>query len=202
MSRLSLREAGRLVFRKAVYRNIHMRRYETQAGASAAPRTETRLPVEFLGTGDFEAVLGTTPYVDRSDLERFRRQRTTCIVVRDAGRIIASTWMTAGDVYITELHRVVRVPEDEHFACRGYVDPEYRSHALLAHMLHAYALRLSGDERLWGVIYPWNAASIRSVEKIGWRHTGDYWTRFILTIKVPGEVRFGASAARAPGLES
>lgn len=180
-------EAARLVFRKAVYREVLMGRYEVAAGASQPPSRPLDLHIDFLEDPAFEEVLGTTPYLSAADVDRFKRQHSVCIVARDGDRIAASSWMTRGKVYVAELQRNVHVPEGEHFSCRSYVHEDYRGMSLLSHMIHAYSARLPAEDCIWGVVYPWNMASVRSLEKIGWRHTGEYWTRFVFGVKVPGE---------------
>ena len=186
----STTEAVQLLLRKAIYRNVLMGRYEVPAGSSSPPTRPLDLEIDFLDDPGFDEVLGTSPYLTATNIERFKRQRSVCIVARDGDRIAASSWMTWGDVYVTELHRSVHVPEGEHFSCRSYVNQDYRGKSLMSHMIHAYSMRLPADDLVWGLIYPSNVASVRAFEKIGWRHTGDYWTRFVLGFKIPGERRF------------
>ncbi len=98
--------------------------------------------------------------------------------------------MTSGDVYVSDLHRSIKVPPNEHFSCRTYVHENYRGRDLMSHMLSAYSRQIPPNDIIWGPILRRNTASIRSVEKIGWRHTGDNWTRFVLGHKLPGERHF------------
>ena len=160
------------------------------AGASEAPSLPLDLEVEFVGPEGFDRLLGTSPYLTAEDIEHFAQQRSTCIVVRDGDRVAATSWMTAGDVFVHELQRVVVVPVTEHFSCRSYVDPDYRGRALLGHMIHSYSERLDPDDVVWGLVYGWNTASVLSLERIGWRCTGEYWTRWILGTKRGGERHF------------
>ena len=183
-------EAVQLLFRKVIYRNVLMGRYEVPADSSTPPTKPLDLEIGFLDDSRFDEVLGTSPHLTVADVERFKRQNSVCIVARDGDRIAASSWMTWGEVYVTELQRCIHVPQGEHFSCRSYVDPDYRGKSLLSHMIHAYSSRLSAADRVWGLVYSWNVASVRSLEKIGWRHTGDYWTRFVLGLKIPGERHF------------
>jgi RimJ/RimL family protein N-acetyltransferase len=189
---LSPSEGTRLVFRKLIHRKVLLGRYEMLAGASVAPDVPLALGVDFLGDPDFDQALGSTPYLGAADLEHFRQQESTCIVVRDGSRIVGSTWVTRGRVYVSELHRHVNVPEGEYYMCRSYVEPGYRSMSLMSHMIHAFAQRLPPQDRVWGLCYPRNVASVRSLERLGWRHTGDYWTRFVLGRKIPGKRHFPA----------
>jgi RimJ/RimL family protein N-acetyltransferase len=183
------------VFRKLIHRKVLLGRYEMLAGASVAPQVPLTLELDFLGDPDFDQALGSTPYLAASDLERFRQQESTCIVVRDDDRVVGSTWVTRGRVYVSELHRHVNVPEGEYYMCRSYVDPGYRSMSLMSHMILAFAQCLPPQVRVWGLCYPWNVASVRSLERLGWRHTGDYWTRFVFGRKIPGERHFPARPA-------
>lgn len=181
LRRAGPRGAARLVYRKAIHRKVQMRRYEMPAGASVVPDRPLELPVELHGPGRvdaalFEEVLRDNPHSDPSDLDHFLRQRTCCILVRDGTRIAASTWMTGGRVHVHELGRTVSVDDTEHFLCRSYVDPDYRGLHLLSHMIHAYAASQRPADVLWGLVYDWNVHSIRSLERLGWRHTGDYRT--------------------------
>ena len=187
--------AARLIFRKLVYRKVVLRRYEIKAAESLAPSMPFNLQISFLEATNFDQASGTSPYLTSEDVERFRQQDSICIVVRDGDRVAASSWMTSGNVYVPELHRFIHVPQGEHLSCRTYVNPDYRGRALMSHMIHAYSQRLSPGDVVWGPVYERNVASIRSIERIGWRHTGDYWTRFIFGKKLPGERHF---AARSP----
>lgn len=98
--------------------------------------------------------------------------------------------MTSGRIYVSELHRYLDIPRGEHFSCRTYVQDDRRGQSLADHMIHAYSQSVPPEDRLWGLIYSWNAASIHLVEKLGWRYSGDYWTRFIFGKKLPGERHF------------
>lgn len=64
----------RLVFRKLVYRKVSLRRYEVTASDSQAPRSPLALRVSFLKSPDFDLVLGTSPHLAGTDVERFRQQ--------------------------------------------------------------------------------------------------------------------------------
>ncbi|MBN1461423.1 MAG: GNAT family N-acetyltransferase [Armatimonadetes bacterium] len=182
--------ALRLAFRKLVYRKVSIRRYEVTAANSRAPHRPLSLRIAFLDSPGFDSVLETNPYLSSADVERFRQQNSVCIVLWDGDRIIASSWMTNGRIYVSELHRYIHIPPDEHFSCRTYVRDDYRGRSLADHMIHAYSQRVQPSHCIWGLVYGWNVASIRLVEKLGWRHTGDYWTRFIVGRKLPGERRF------------
>jgi GNAT superfamily N-acetyltransferase len=179
----------RRAYRKAIFRQHLLARYEVRAGESQAPPLRFELEVEFVGSDGFGSVLGTNPYLTTEDVEQFQRQRSTCIIVRDGDRVAATSWMTSGDVLVHELQRVVMVPPTEHFSCRSFVHPDYRGRALLGHMIHAYSARLDPAHLVWGLVYGWNTASVRSLERIGWQCTGEYWTRWILGMKRGGERR-------------
>lgn len=174
------RDLSRLFYRKFVHRNIVMGRYEVRAGDSIAPASAPSLVISRLDPSRFAEAAAGNPYFGGSDLEEFRSRNSVCMVAMDGTRIAASTWMTQGEVYVHELHRTVSVPRQEHFSCRTYVDPEYQGRSLMGHMIHAYAMSVEEDDLLWGLVYEWNMASIRSLEKLGWRRTGRYWTRFLL----------------------
>lgn len=173
-------DAARLVYRKVIHRKVHMLRYEVVAGAQVVPAGDVGLRIELLGPDAFDEVLGTTPYLTEEDLLDFHRQRSTCVVARDGDQIVASTWMTSGQVMVHELHRSVEVSPTEHFSCRSYVDPGLRGRGVFQHLLHAYRLVQDPDDVLWGLVYSWNEASIRALTAMGWRQTGEYWTRFVL----------------------
>ena len=185
-------EVAALVARKFIYRKTTMGRYGVRAGDSQAPPRPHDLQIELWGPDRFAEVLPTNPHLHAEDVEHFRRQETVCIVALDGSRIASSTWMTKGDVFVHELERKIHVPGDEHFSCRSYVDPDYRGRSLLSHMIHAYAVSVSADDELWGLVYDWNVASARSLENLGWRLSGEYWTRVVLTRRFPGERRFPA----------
>ena len=183
-------EIARLAYRKLVYRKVEMGRFGALAKdhVPVAPPTELRL--EVLGKDSYRSVMGTSPHLTAEDIDDFDRQASFCIVALDGDRIAASTWMTWGDVHVHELHRTIEVPPGQHFSTRSYVDPDYRGQALLSHMVNHYADRQAPNDEIWGFIYHWNAASIRSFDKIGWTWTGDYWTRFVLGRKIFGHRRF------------
>ena len=198
-----LREAGpkgaaRLVFRKAIYRNVQMARYEIRAGDSTGPGSDPGLSIELLGPEEFDSVLGSSPYLTADHLRDFRRQRSTCIVALDGNLIAASSWMTSGNVYVHELQRHVDVPSGEHLSCRTYVDDEYRGRALMQHLIHAYATTCQPQDLIWGLIHSWNTASIRSVERLGWRQTGRYWSRYVFGRQFAGEQHFPPRSATSP----
>lgn len=190
-------DAARLVYRKAVYRKVFMGRLGGRTGDSTAPTTPNSLEIDILGPKQYDRTLGTNPYLDEADLGHFHQQDSKCIVVLDGGRIVASSWMTRGEVYVHDLHRTVHVSPTEHFSCRSYVDPAYGGRALMSHMIHTYATGVPADDEVWGLLYPANAASIRSCDKLGWEYSGDYWTKFILSRKVPGERHF----PKRPGMD-
>ncbi len=182
-------EAARLVFRKTVYRKVRMGRYGYFAREAVRPHRPLDLRIALWGPERFDAVHGTNEHLTADDLEHFRRQRTCCIVVLDGERIAASSWMTGGLVYVHELDQVIEVPEGEHFSCRSFVDPDYRGLSLFSHMVYAYTKTLDPDVEVWGFVYYWNTASIRSLANIGWRYSGDYWTTYALWKKLPGSSR-------------
>lgn len=188
-------EAARLVFRKAIYRKVEMRRFDVAARDSLEPQRELDLQIELLGAERFGAVVGTNPYLTDDDLQHFSAQASTCIVVLDDSRIAASSWMTNGHVYVHELQRAVDVPRAEHYSCRTYVSPDYRGRALMQHMLHWYAKHCSPDDLIWGLVFGDNIASIRSLERIGWRQSGEYWSRYVFGKQLHGHRRFPARPA-------
>ena len=186
----TVRALPRRAYRKAIYRQHLLDRYEIAAADSQAPSVPFDLSMEFIGPEGFDRVLGTNPYLTNEDIEQFARQRSTCIVVHDGDRVASTSWMTAGDVFVHELQRELVVPTTEHFSCRSYVDPDYRGRALFGHMIHSYSLLQPPGDTVWGLVYGWNTASVLSIERIGWRCTGEYWTRWILGSKRGGERHF------------
>lgn len=182
-------EALRLVFRKLIYRRIRLGRYEVRAGSSRAPAVEPACEIEILGGGDFDRVLGTSPYLTPEDVSQFRRQESVCMVALDEGHIVASSWMTQGSVFVQDLHRSLSVPTNEHFSCRSYVNPDYRGRSLLGQMLYAYSQTVSPNDIIWGLVFDWNVASIRTLEKLGWRRSAEYQTTFLVGTKLTWERR-------------
>lgn len=182
--------AARLAWRKAVHRRVGMGRYGVPTGDSRTPDRPCEFAVEIWGPERFDEVGGTNPYLHDDDLDLFRSQRSTVIVTLDGDRMAASTWMTGGRVWVSELDRHLDVPASEHFSCRSYVDPDYRGHSLMSHMIHAYSREQPPGDEVWGLVYDWNIASIRSLERIGWRRSGDYWTQVTLGRRTFGERRY------------
>lgn len=170
------RAFARLVWRKAVYRRVLMGRWGVPTGQSMPPRRRCELTIELWGPDRFDAVLSSNPHLTEEDLKRFQAQHTTCIVVLDGDLIVASSWMTNGDVYVHELDNTLTVPRNEHFSCRSYVDDAHHGMALMSHMIHAYSAAQPADDEVWGLVYEWNTSSVSSLERIGWRRSGDYWT--------------------------
>lgn len=183
-------EVVRLAWRKAVHRKVIMGRYGVPTAMSEAPPRPCPFEIEFWGPDRYDAVLGTSPYLTDEDLESFRRQHSTCIVVLDSDQIVASSWMTNGQVFVHELQRTVEVPASEHFSCRSYVDDDHRGMSLLSHMIHAYSVVQPPGDEVWGLVYDWNLSSVRSLERIGWRRAGDYWTSWWFDRPFPGERRY------------
>lgn len=187
-----LRGAGvqggvRLIFRKLVYRNVLMRRYDVPATEAAPPTKSSPYRFEFLEKPEYEAVLASNPHLSEADMTHLRKQRSSSVAVYDGERIIASCWHTSGHVYVGELHRYIEVPEGEHYSCRAFVDPDYRGQDLLHQMYYAYARRVPAGDLLWGLVYPHNTPAIRSAEKLGRTYVADYWTRFVFGRKYPGQ---------------
>lgn len=183
----------RLVYRKLIYRRHLLHRYEVAAVASIPPKRPLEFELDFISDpARFGEVLGTNPYLTGDDIARFAHQRSTCIVVADGqGRILASSWMTSGDVAVHELARTVAVPPNEHFSCRSFVSEDSRGLSLLSHMIHGYAERLPSTDVVWGLVYPWNKPSVDSLERIGWQRTGEYWTSWTLGVKRSGQRYIG-----------
>ncbi|WP_157789611.1 hypothetical protein [Candidatus Microthrix parvicella] len=174
------------MYRKAVYRKVVMRRLGASAGSHVPPRRRVDYRTELLGPDRFDLILATNPHLERSDLDHFHRQRSTCIAVYDGDRIASSSWMTAGSVYHHELQRQIEVPHDQHFSCRSYVDPDYRGQSLFAHMVYTYAQRVPAAQLVWGLVYAWNKASLKSLESVGWEHFGEEWSTYVLGVQRAG----------------
>lgn len=186
-----------MLFRKLVYRKSVMGHYEIVAGESVAPPGVPPVDIRFLRGGDVDEVPGSNPYLSAADVERFRSADPICIVARHGDRLAASSWMIRRDHYVTELQRVVRVREGEHFSCRSYVDESFRGHRLLSHMLYAYATSVAGpSDRLWCLIHDWNVPSARAYERVGWRRRGEMGTVVVLGRKIPVD-RAQASTRRS-----
>lgn len=173
-------ELARLAWRKFVYRKIPMGITSIRAGDTKEPTTPTTCTFEVWGPERYDEILEANPNLAPVDIEHFRRQRTTLIVALDEGRLAASTWMTNGRTWVSELHRTMDIPPNEHLSCRTYVPEAYRGQALMAWMIYHHSVRQDPDDRIWGLVYERNAASIRSVENLGWRRTGDIWTHIVL----------------------
>jgi len=193
LRRTSLGNVPRLVFRKIVYRKVSLGRYGVRAGSSVAPPHPCPYRIEFLDTAGFEALNTKRDYLTADDLETFRRQDSVSIVVFDGEIIAANSWMTRGEVYVHELHRTIHVPATEHFSCRSFVDTAYRGAGLLGHMIHQYSTTVEPSDEVWGLVYEWNVASVRTLEKLGWRLNGYLWTVFLVGRKRPGVRRFPAT---------
>ncbi|MCZ7628810.1 MAG: hypothetical protein M5U19_06995 [Microthrixaceae bacterium] len=92
------------------------------------------------------------------------------------------------------MFRTIQVPDNQHFSCRSFVDPDYRGMALMGHMVHHYSGSVHPDDLVWGLIFHWNVASVRTFERIGWRHLGDYWTIFLFGLRIHRERHFPPGA--------
>jgi predicted ATP-grasp superfamily ATP-dependent carboligase len=171
---------GRLAWRKLIYRKIPMGIMSIRAGDTRRPSTPTSCTFEVWGPERYDDILAANPNLAPVDIEHFRRQQTTLIVALDDGELAASTWMTNGRTWISELHRFADFPPNEHLSCRTYVPEAYRGQALMAWMIHHYSVQVDPDDTIWGLVYERNAASIRSVENLGWRRTGDIWSHIVL----------------------
>ncbi len=189
------KEVARLAYRKLVYRKIAMGRFGARAGLHTPVDPPTPRRIEVLGPDSYRRVLGTSPHLTSDDLADFDRQASRCIVAYDGDRVAASTWMTWGDVHVYELHRTLPVPEGEHFSTRSFVHPDYRGQSLLSHMIQRYAATVGPADEIWGLVYHWNVASIRSLDRIGWLWSGEYWTTFTMGMKRSGRRRFAPRPA-------
>ena len=175
-----------IFFRKLVYRKVLMNRYAIRAGDSTPVPGSMDLEIKFLRGPAFRSILGTSPNLSAHDIEVFSASDSTCIVAYDGDRVAASSWMTRGPIFVHELQREVGAGEDQHYSCRSYVDPEYRGRKLLGRLVHAYATEVAEpDDELWGVVYEWNVASSRSLERVGWRRTGELGTVTVFGQRIP-----------------
>lgn len=195
-------EAVRLGYRKLIYRKVSLERYEIPAGESRAPSYPLIHRVEIVDPDQYETIVEASPYLTIDDITRFRQQGSTCIAVMDGDRVAASTWMAKGQVLASDLQRDVTVAQDEHLSCRSYVDPTYRGQSLMSHMIHHYSQQVCPTDTIWGLIFGWNAASVRSVERLGWRHTGTYWTTYVFGRQYPGYVIFDGTDTNKPARPS
>ena len=191
----SPRDAATMVWRKFVHRRVEMGRYGVPTAESDGPVEPCELTLEVWGPDRFDEIVGTNPHLDADDVRDFRAQRSQVIVVLDGDRVAASSWMTGGRVFVHELQRHLEVPEGEHFSCRTYVDPDYRGLSLMRHMIHTYSQRQPTGDEVWGLVYDWNVASVHSLERIGWRRSGDYWTTWWFGRQQGGERRYPARPA-------
>lgn len=194
----SPKEALRLVYRKAIYRKVVMNRLGAAAGSHVPPKRAVAYRTELLGPDRSDVILETNPHLAQSDLDHFRRQRSTCIAVYDGDRIASSSWMTSGSVYHHELQRHLDVPHDQHFSCRSYVDPDYRGQSLFSHMVYTYSQSVPADQLIWGLVYAWNAASLRSLESVGWGYFGEEWSTYVFGLQRPGSSTLSAAVEREP----
>lgn len=186
-------EALRLVYRKAIYRKVVMGEYAVRAGDTTPPATTHELDIEILDMDHWDRALRNNPYLGAVDLDRFRTQRrATCIAAFDDDAIVASTWMLQGEAPVDELDRSIIMEPRWHYSCRSFVSVDYRGMALLGHMIGKYSLAIDPDDVVWGLVYDWNVASSRSLEGLGWRYQGDWWTTFILGMKFHGEPPSGS----------
>lgn len=171
--------AGRLVFRRFVYRKAEFVRCGARAADHVPPSRPLELSLEIVGAEAFDRILGSSPHLSASDVDRFRQHPSACIVVWDGDHIASSSWMTSGEVLVDELHRSVAVGPGEHFSCRSWVDPDYRGASLFGHMVAAYAASVPPDDLVWGLVLRRNVASLLTLQRLGWRGFGEDWTRFI-----------------------
>lgn len=188
----SPQEVARLAWRKLVHRKISMGVMGVRAGDSIEPAQPTPFRLEVWGPERYDEVLGVNPHLSAADVERFRRQPSAVIVALDGDRIAASTWMLQGRTWISELHRDVDLPPDEHYSCRTHVLDDYRGASLMTWLIHHYCSLQDPDDRVWGVVYDRNLASIRGLDKMGWRRTGDIWTHIVLGRAIGGSRSYPA----------
>jgi hypothetical protein len=179
-------EAARLVFRKAVYRKNSFLRVRARAGDTIAPDRPLPFRLEIVGEDGFERVLGSNPHLTRADIDRFRARPSRCITIWDGDRLASSSWMTLESAWVEEFDREVTLAPGEHYSCRSWVDPAYRGHSLLGHMLSGYAASIPADDQVWGLILARNVASLLAVKRIGWRTDGMEWTSFVGGIPIRG----------------
>ncbi len=186
----SPKEIARLAWRKAIHRKVSMGRFGVPTAESRSPSRPCPLTIELWGPDRYHDVLGTNPYLTAEDLEHFDAQRSTCIVVLEDGRIVASSWMTSGRVFVHELQRSLDVPPNEHVSCRSYVDDDHHGMALMSHMIHTYSAEQDEGDEVWGLVYEWNTASMQSLGRIGWMRSGDYWTSWWFGVRFGGQRRY------------
>ena len=181
-------EILKLAWRKYVFRKASMLKYEIVAAESSLTSVEPPCAVEFWTVARFPELLGTTPYLTAADVEKFSDTESTAVVALEGGAVVGSLWALTGEVYVEELWRSLTIPDGEYYICRAFVEPRFRGRQLMSHLLHAFATRYArSDEKLVGLIYSWNAASLKSSERIGSSSHRELGTVWVLGCAIPWE---------------
>ncbi len=165
---------------KFVFRRTRMGMYAVDADDQKKVRVEgyetTVLPGEDI---DFDEL--ANPYMSREDFDEVRRlPGARCVLVRDAGKIIASNWYLRGEVPVTELDTTLELLDGWHYSCRTFIHPGHRGRHLMGHMMTGYVTATPECRMLCGLVYDWNEASIGGLRSVGWARVGTMTTDRIL----------------------
>ena len=185
--------AGRSLARRAVdkliFREVRLGQYVNSARCYRPPSMPCEYRIEIWGPDRYGDVLGTNPYLTASDVDHFRRQTTVCVVVLDQESIVASNWWTSGRVYVSEIDDYIDVPPGAHYSCRQWVTPDHRGKKLANHMSYAFVRTVGPEDEFWSHVRDDNEASLRSLDRIGYRRVADIRVRWIVGIKFIREIR-------------
>ncbi|MFC1533113.1 GNAT family N-acetyltransferase [Thermodesulfobacteriota bacterium] len=163
-----------IFFQNYIYRVFWVGLHCALGPEMVKPDDDCPYEIQFWGSDKYRATLGTSKYLSIEDLDEFDRCRSTCLVAIDRGIIIASSWMVQGDHYLSEFKHTVKISDKEFFSCRSYVLPAYRGKHLLSHIIYAFSNNIDQPcHKIWCFIHNWNIASIKTYEKIGFKHKKD-----------------------------
>jgi ribosomal protein S18 acetylase RimI-like enzyme len=132
------------------------------------------LDVTVLAPQDVAQYLAFHDYASRDVVLRRLQQGHTCFLVRESGRIIHAAWTATGQADIGYLRCRVRLADDAIYIYEVYTSPDARGRSISSARSRWIAARYrqQGFSRFTAVVWPENAAVIRSLQKAGYRIIG------------------------------
>ena len=176
----TLREQGLRVFAEKAAATVGLRRMlllEADLALSPPPpRAKVALAFGMLCAADVELFLVSQPEIDGPTAVRKLSQGCVCALALHQGHVAASAWVARDTVSSGWAHirRNLAADEAYNFACHTAVAFRGKGIGPALHGYLANSLRQQGVRRVYRLVLPWNAPSLRSSSKAGFSPCGQY----------------------------
>jgi GNAT superfamily N-acetyltransferase len=177
---MSPRDIVRAAFRKFIFRRVTMGVYEAVA-AESRPFEAEGCRMELVSGRDVDPSVIANPYLQADEYENLRRRDgASCVLARCGDAVVGSQWVLQRHAEVSDLGCAMKLDEDVHFFCHVHVREDFRGRALMSAMIHHYITIQNPSARFITLVYDWNTASVRNLEKLGWERTGTYSATWVL----------------------